>query len=309
MKVVMVNGTYGGVSGSGRAVKILSEELVENGFEIYLCTNKTVGYINIPKLKSLSFAILARSKLNSEYDIVHVHNPKFSIATRKEFSNVLTIHGDYIIEFSLLYGRIFSKVFDQWFKRQIGKFRVITCVSPYWSKLRGWHYIPNGLNLEQIKEIQPAKDRYVLFVGRKDKIKGYDLFEEAMKKLPYPYKMLGVYEKVPWKQVIAYMKSAYCLVLPSKQEGMPYVILEAWASGCPVIATDLPTLRSFGEGAIYFLKERTVECIKYAVEDVIKNEDLAEKLRREGLNKAKAFDIKIVAKQFTKIYERASGKS
>ena len=309
MKVVMVNGTYGGVSGSGRAVKILSEELVENGFEIYLCTNKTVGYINIPKLKSLSFAILARSKLNSEYDIVHVHNPKFSIATRKEFSNVLTIHGDYIIEFSLLYGRIFSKVFDQWFKRQIGKFRAITCVSPYWSKLRGWHYIPNGLNLEQIKEIQPAKDRYVLFVGRKDKIKGYDLFEEAMKKLPYPYKMLGVYEKVPWKQVIAYMKSAYCLVLPSKQEGMPYVILEAWASGCPVIATDLPTLRSFGEGAIYFLKERTVECIKYAVEDVIKNEDLAEKLRREGLNKAKAFDIKIVAKQFIKIYEKASGKS
>ena len=309
MKVVMVNGTYGGVSGSGRAVKILSEELVENGFEIYLCTNKTVGYINIPKLKSLSFAILARSKLNSEYDIVHVHNPKFSITTRKEFPNVLTIHGDYIIEFSLLYGRIFSKVFDQWFKRQIGKFRAITCVSPYWSKLRGWHYIPNGLNLEQIKEIQPAKDRYVLFVGRKDKIKGYDLFEEAMKKLPYPYKMLGVYEKVPWKQVIAYMKSAYCLVLPSKQEGMPYVILEAWASGCPVIATDLPTLRSFGEGAIYFLKERTVECIKYAVEDVIKNEDLAEKLRREGLNKAKAFDIKIVAKQFTKIYERASGKS
>jgi len=308
MKVVMVNGTYGGVSGSGRA-KILSEELVENGFEIYLCTNKTVGYINIPKLKSLSFAILARSKLNSEYDIVHVHNPKFSIATRKEFSNVLTIHGDYIIEFSLLYGRIFSKVFDQWFKRQIGKFRVITCVSPYWSKLRGWHYIPNGLNLEQIKEVQPAKDRYVLFVGRKDKIKGYDLFEEAMKKLPYPYKMLGVYEKVPWKQVIAYMKSAYCLVLPSKQEGMPYVILEAWASGCPVIATDLPTLRSFGEGAIYFLKERTVECIKYAVEDVIKNEDLAEKLRREGLNKAKAFDIKIVAKQFIKIYEKASGKS
>lgn len=309
MKVVMVNGTYGGVSGSGRAVKILSEELVKNGFDVYLCTNKTVGYINIPKLKSLSFAILARSKLNLEYDIVHVHNPKFSITTRKDFPNILTIHGDYIVEFLLLYGGFFSRVFDQWFKRQMGKFRAITCVSPYWSKLRGWHYIPNGLNLEQIEEIQPAKDRYVLFVGRKDKIKGYDLFEKAMKKLPYPYKMLGVYEKVPWEQVIAYMKSAYCLVLPSKQEGMPYVILEAWASGCPVIATDLPTLRSFGEEAIYFLKERTVEYIQDAVEDVIKNKDLAEKLRRKGLNKAKAFDIKNVVKQFIEIYEKASGKS
>jgi glycosyltransferase involved in cell wall biosynthesis len=307
----MVNGTYGGVSGSGRAVKTLSEELIRNGFEVYLCTNKTVGYVNIPKLKSLSFALLAKSKMKSKFkfDAVHVHNPKFSVVAKRDFPNVLTVHGDYIVEFSLLYGKYFSMIFDKMFRKQMSKFKVVTCVSPYWSKLRGWRYVPNGLNLEQIEQIQPAKDRYVLFVGRKDKIKGYDLFERAMAKLPYQYKMLGVYEKVSWRQVIAYMKSAYCLVLPSKQEGMPYVVLEAWASGCPVIATELPTLRSFGEDAIYFLKDRTVECIKYTVDDIVKNEDLAEKLRVKGLKKARIFDIKKVAEQFMRIYEEAASKS
>ena len=308
MKVAMVNGTYGGVSGSGRAVKLLSEELARRGFHVYLITNDTVGYLNFPRVKSLSFAVLAKSKLDYKcnFDIVHVHNPKFSLVAKKGMNNVLTIHGDFLVEFSLKYGSTFSKLFNMWFMKEAVKFQSITCVSPYWSKLRGWCYIPNGLNLEEIKEIKPSDERYVLFVGRKDKIKGYDLFERATSQLSYPYKMLGVHERVPWKQVIAYMKSAYCIVLPSQQEGMPYIILEAWASGCPVIATDLPTLRSFGEGAIYFLRERTVECIKEAVPILVKHKKIADDLRRDGFRKVKRHDIKKVAKEYIKVYEKTS---
>ncbi|MEM2875789.1 MAG: glycosyltransferase family 4 protein [Candidatus Bathyarchaeia archaeon] len=305
MRVVMVNGTYGGISGSGRAVKILSTELIRSGFEVYLCTTETVGYVNIPKLKTLSFAVLGKLKSRFECDVAHVHNPKLSVVAKRKFPNILTIHGDYILEYSLMRGESFSRIFDLWFRGQTRKFRVLTCVSPYWSKLRGWRYVPNGLNLEEVREIPPAKDRYVLFVGRKDLIKGYDLFEKAMSGLPYPYKMLGIHERVPWERVIAHMKSAYCLVLPSIQEGMPYAVLEAWASGCPVIATNLPTLRSFGYGAIYFLKERNVRYIRQAVSHVIADENVAEELRRKGLERVKAFDIKNVVREYIKIYEES----
>lgn len=300
----MVNGTYGGVSGSGRAVELLSKELLGRGFRVSLFTNQTVGYINIPKLKSISFATLAKLKEKTKCDIVHVHNPKFSIVAKKAFPNVLTIHGDYIIEFSLLYSRLVSNLFDRWFRTQVKKFRATTCVSPYWSKIRGLKYIPNGLNLKEVQEIQPSNEKYVLYVGRKNIIKGYDIFEEAVKKTSYPYKMLGVQEKVPWTQVISYMKSAYCLVLPSKQEGMPFVILEAFASGCPVIATDLPTLRSFGEGTIYFLKKRDAGNIKYAIDELVENQLLWKNLRRKGFQKAKEYDIRKVADQYISIYER-----
>ena len=305
MRVLMVNASYGGVSGSGRAVKLLSEELLARGLKIDLFTNKTVRYLNIPKLKSITFTALARLREKRRCDIIHVHNPKFSATVQKDSNNVLTIHGDFLREFQLSYGSLASSLFDRWFSRERSKFKAITCVSPYWSNLRGWVYIPNGLDLEKIKEIPPADECFVLFVGRKDRIKGYELFEEAVKETGYPYKMLGVHETAPWRQVISYLKSGHCLVLPSKQEGMPYVILEAFASGCPVIATDLPTLRSFGEGAIHFLKKRDAKSIKEAIEEVVEDQTLRQSLRRKGLQKAKEYDIRKVADQYISVYEKA----
>jgi len=309
MRILMVNASYGGVSGSGRAVKLLSEELLTRGLKIDLFTDKTVGRLNIPKLKSMSFTVLAKLREKRNYDIIHVHSPKFSEAVEKHSNNVLTIHGDFLTEFQLSYGSLMSNLFDRWFSRERGKFKAITCVSPYWSKLRGWKYIPNGLDLEKIKEIPPSDERFVLFVGRKDRIKGYELFEEAAKETSYPYKMLGVHERAPWRQVISYMKSAYCLVLPTLQEGMPYSILEAFASGCPVIATDIPPLRSFGEGAIHFLEKRDAKSIKNAITELVEDETLRKSLRRKGLQKAREYDIRKVADQYISVYEEAIANS
>jgi len=305
MRILMVNASYGGVSGSGRAVKLLSEELLARGLKIDLFTDKTVGRLNIPKLKSISFTVLAKLREKRNYDIMHVHSPKFSEAVERHSNNVLTIHGDFLTEFQLSYGSLMSNLFDRWFSRQRRKFKAITCVSPYWSRLRGWVYIPNGLDLEKIKEIPPSDEHFVLFVGRKDRIKGYELFEEAAKETSYPYKMLGVHERAPWRQVISYMKSAHCLVLPTLQEGMPYSILEAFASGCPVIATDIPPLRSFGEGAILFLKKRDAKSIKKAITELVEDKTLQQSLRRKGLQKAKEYDIRKVTDQYISVYEEA----
>jgi len=305
----MVNATYGGVSGSGRAVKLLSEELLKRGLEIDLFSDKTVGCLRISRLKSLSFTVLARLREKMNYGIIHVHSPKFSGAVGRQSNNVLTIHGDFLTELEQSYGRLTSSIFDRWFRTQRRKFKAITCVSPYWSELRGWKYIPNGLDLEKINGITPSDERFVLFVGRKDRIKGYDLFEEALKTTRWKYKMLGVHRTVPWQEVISYMKSALCLVLPSKQEGMPYVLLEAFASGCPVIATDLPPLRSFAKGAVHFLEKRDAKSIRKAIEGVAEDPRLGQSLRRKGLERAKEYDIRKVANQYISVYEKARADS
>lgn len=304
MKILMINSTYGGVSGSGRAVKLLSEELLKRGLKVDLLTERTLGSLRVPKLRSLSFALLARLKEKENYDVIHVHNPKLSMAVGDRSNNVLTVHGDFLAELQRLYGQKMATILNGWFGLERRKFRAITCVSPYWSRVRGWTYVPNGLDLDTIAAIAPSYERLVLFVGRKDKIKGYDIFEQAVKKTKYPYRMFGVNETISWEEVIARMKSAYCLVLPSEHEGMPYVILEAFACGCPVVATDLPTLRSFGEGAIHFLEKRDARSVEEAIEEVAGDQGLWQTLRSEGLEKAKQYDIGNVADQYMSIYKQ-----
>ncbi|MGL6340689.1 MAG: glycosyltransferase [Waterburya sp.] len=56
---------------------------------------------------------------------------------------------------------------------------------------------------------------------------------------------LGISEDVRMpgfvKNPYAYMKRATCLVLSSRDEGLPTVLIEAMACGCPVVSTDCPS--------------------------------------------------------------------
>ncbi len=60
---------------------------------------------------------------------------------------------------------------------------------------------------------------------------------------------LGIRESVhfpgnrPHEEVALWMNAADCLCLPSRSEGMPNVVLEAVASGLPVVATEVGAVR------------------------------------------------------------------
>ena len=110
----------------------------------------------------------------------------------------------------------------------------------------------------------PADARVLLFVGRLDPQKNPDLLVEMMRKLasanPAVHLLLvgdgimrgslqqsviqsGLRKQVHFagqqKNVAGLMKAADILILPSRWEGLPNVILEAMATGLPVIASDV----------------------------------------------------------------------
>ncbi|MFC1895846.1 glycosyltransferase family 4 protein [Thermodesulfobacteriota bacterium] len=51
---------------------------------------------------------------------------------------------------------------------------------------------------------------------------------------------VGVYGALPQKSLAKIMRHSHILVLPSFYEGLPLVVLEGLASGCRIVATDLP---------------------------------------------------------------------
>jgi glycosyltransferase involved in cell wall biosynthesis len=146
-------------------------------------------------------------------------------------------------------------------------------------------WIPNGVDEERFRP-RPAGERrerrqqfglpqtgYVLgSVGRFDPIKDYDVLVGAFSRLAPLFpdmhlaflgdgpeetalreqaKALGVYDRIYWlgrrSNPEDFLAALDIFVLPSRSEGMSNVVLEAMASGVPVLCADLPAHREVFE--------------------------------------------------------------
>jgi glycosyltransferase involved in cell wall biosynthesis len=74
---------------------------------------------------------------------------------------------------------------------------------------------------------------------------------------------------------VRYLKAFDIFVLPSKKEGLPYVLLEAGLARLPVVASDLPGNRDIIESGVHgFLVEPTPRILATSIEMLLRDEGM-----------------------------------
>ena len=101
------------------------------------------------------------------------------------------------------------------------------------------------------------------------------------------------------------LREAFCTCLPSGTEVAPYVVLESWAAGTPVVATDLPALREFvDDGGL--LCSRSPGAFAAAVRQLLTNAHVRERLVSSGRRLLRTrHDITANARRLREAYEHA----
>ena len=199
----------------------------------------------------------------------------------------------------------------------------------------------SGVNLD-LHAYAPARQNdgriKFIIVSRIREDKGYNEFFEAAERIKdaYPnteFHVVGWYEEDKYKKridelvergIIVYhgmqvqeevhklVADSDCSVLPTYHEGMANVLLEAAATGRPVIATRIPGCREAFEDGVtgYGCEVKSVESLVEAMEKLIHTpyEKRVEMGRLGRVKMEKEFDRNFVARKYIAQIERIAGE-
>jgi len=111
---------------------------------------------------------------------------------------------------------------------------------------------------------------------------------------------------IPNAELPALYAAAEVFVFPSLWEGFGVPVVEAMASGTPVLTSNLSSLPEVSGGAAELINPYSVDEITSGMERIIRHSDHRNDLIKKGLVRAKAFSWRKTAQQALEVYRRYS---
>lgn len=113
-----------------------------------------------------------------------------------------------------------------------------------------------------------------------------------------------VWTRVPRGRLLALYRNARCLLFPSLCEGFGLPIVEAMASSCPVVTSNVSATAEIGrDGAAYLVDPNSVADIVGGLRAVLLDKVLRQRLIEKGSVRIREYSPRIVAPQLIRFYE------
>ncbi|BAU48125.1 mannosyl transferase [Sulfurifustis variabilis] len=160
--------------------------------------------------------------------------------------------------------------------------------------------IPRVLSAWRMAQRQLPSDVWLVIAGAPGSASVFRAV--PLNALPERVQLIG---RVPEAELPALYTGAIALVYPSLYEGFGLPLLEAMASGTPVIGSSRGAMPEVVEAAGLLVDPRVPEAIAEAVVRVVVRTDLWKTLRHRGLERARRFSWKETARQTLAVLREA----
>ncbi len=143
-------------------------------------------------------------------------------------------------------------------------------------------------------------DYQLVIAGRRTT---YNEFSEKLDNLPADIRNDLLLTEYVSREDLPYLYSgASVCVYPSLYEGFGLPILEAMACGCPVITSNISSMPEVAGGAALLVDPYSTAEIASAMERVLSNPGLQERMREKGMARAKEFSWENTARKTLRVY-------
>lgn len=200
-----------------------------------------------------------------------------------------------------------------------------------WSIGKEWRVKKTPEEIEKVQKIYGLQSPYVLSVGTLQPRKNFGRLIEAFLTLPSTIQKntkLVIVGKAGWfcedvlKKILAFPENiihltnvnndnalrclyqgSECVVFPSLYEGFGMPALEAFASGTPLIASNVTSIPEVvGDGAL-MIDPLSVASMTKALYDVLKNADIKKDLIEKGYERLNLFQEEVMISKVIDVYQ------